>query len=127
MALYLPTHVAGYNDRSRTTVLIKLMGHGGVGKLTIARALAPIVSGRVIDNHTVYNPAFAVTEFRSQDFYDMVRCVRDLVLKQAALIPVIYPSFLRSLLDLTLRGMRNGTMHLESLRPSGGNLFYQLP
>lgn len=72
-------------------MLIKLMGHGGVGKLTIARALAPVVSGRLIDNHTIYNPAFAVAEFRSQNFYDMVRCVRDLVLKQAALIPSNIP------------------------------------
>lgn len=72
-------------------MLIKLVGHGGVGKLTIARALAPIVSGRLIDNHTIYNPAFAVTEFRSQNFFELVRRVRDLVFEQAASIPSNIP------------------------------------
>ncbi|UUP18448.1 hypothetical protein [Nitratireductor thuwali] len=38
-------------------------GYPGVGTLTIGRELATLISGRLLDIHTVYNVAFVLTEF----------------------------------------------------------------
>ena len=56
-------------------MLIVLNGYPGVGKLAIGRALAPLVAGRLLDVHTVYNLAFALTKFKSPLFYDTTRRV----------------------------------------------------
>jgi cytidylate kinase len=68
-------------------LLIHLNGAPGVGKLTIARLMAPRLKARVLDNHTVYNVAFALTEFRSPQFYDAVRAVRDAAFEQILRLP----------------------------------------
>jgi hypothetical protein len=68
-------------------MIIELNGLAGVGKLTIGRVLADAMHGRLIDNHTLYNPAFATTDFRSAAFYETVRAVRDLAFDRAALLP----------------------------------------
>jgi hypothetical protein len=39
-----------------------LVGHAGVGKLTVARAIAALTGAKVVDNHTVNNPIFSVIE-----------------------------------------------------------------
>src|SRR4051812_44784660 len=56
--------------------LIHLNGAPGVGKLTIARIMASQLGSRLLDNHTIYNVAFALTEFRSPGFYDAARAFR---------------------------------------------------
>jgi predicted kinase len=56
--------------------LIHINGAPGVGKLTIARVMAARLNARVLDNHTIYNVAWALTEFRTPAFYDAVRAVR---------------------------------------------------
>lgn len=56
--------------------LVYINGAPGVGKLTIARALAEMLDGRVLDNHAVYNVGFALADFRTPAFYDAVRAVR---------------------------------------------------
>jgi predicted kinase len=58
-------------------MLIQLNGWPGVGKLTIARRLAERLSARVLDNHSIYNVAFALTKPRSPEFYETVRAVRE--------------------------------------------------
>jgi len=74
-------------------MLVHLNGWAGVGKLSIAQILAQKLNGRVLDNHTIFNVAFRLTEFRSPEFYDTVRSVRDVafarVLQLEATIPVI--------------------------------------
>lgn len=66
-------------------MIIVLNGYPGVGKLTIGRELASTLNGRLLDNHTVYNVAFALTEFRSPEFWEAVKKVEaiahDLILK----------------------------------------------
>lgn len=57
-------------------LLIHINGAPGVGKLTIARHLARRLRARVLDNHAIYNVAFALTDFRSPRFYEAVRAVR---------------------------------------------------
>ncbi len=54
-------------------MLIVLNGYPGVGKLTIGRALADLLGGRLLDNHSLYNIAFALTEFKSDSFYQTIR------------------------------------------------------
>lgn len=49
-------------------MIIVLNGYPGVGKLTIGRELANLLQGRLLDIHSVYNVAFALTEFKSPEF-----------------------------------------------------------
>lgn len=49
-------------------VLIVLDGDPGVGKLAIGRELAALVAGGLLDVDSVYNLAFALTEFKSPAF-----------------------------------------------------------
>jgi len=51
-------------------------------------------SARLIDNHTIYNPAFATTEFRSPSFYETVRAVRTIAFERAAALPPLTPIIL---------------------------------
>ncbi len=46
-------------------MILQINGWPGVGKLTVGRIVAKELGGRLLDNHTIYNPAFALTEFRS--------------------------------------------------------------
>ena len=59
-------------------MLVHINSYPGVGKLTIGRILAEQIAGKLLDNHSIYNIAFALTEFRTPEFYDTVRAVRDL-------------------------------------------------
>ena len=59
-------------------MFIILNGYPGVGKLTIGRILADKLNGRLLDIHSVYNVAFALTEFRSADFYYAINTDEDL-------------------------------------------------
>lgn len=56
-------------------MIIVLNGYPGVGKLTIGKGLADLLGARLLDAHTVYNVAFATTEFRSPAFYETVEAV----------------------------------------------------
>ncbi|MEM7488693.1 MAG: AAA family ATPase [Pseudomonadota bacterium] len=49
-----------------------LNGYPGVGKLTIGRALAARMGGRLVDIHTIYNLAFALTAFGTPAFRETV-------------------------------------------------------
>lgn len=64
-------------------MLIHLNGQPGVGKLTVGRILAERLNGRLLDNHSVYNVAFALTDVRSSAFYDTVRAVRSIAYGRA--------------------------------------------
>lgn len=39
--------------------------------------MASLTGARLLDNHAIYDVAFALTEFRSPEFYATVRAVRD--------------------------------------------------
>jgi hypothetical protein len=56
-------------------MLIVLNGYPGVGKLTIGQALAPLIRGRLLDIHSIYNIAFALTDFKSEAFYETIRSI----------------------------------------------------
>ncbi len=79
-------------------MLIVLNGYPGVGKLTIGRLLADRLGGRLLDLHTVYNLAFALTEFRSPDFYHATNAAEDLaddlISRLPATVPLIFTTVL---------------------------------
>ena len=72
-------------------MIVELNGQAGVGKFTIGRILAELLGARLLDNHTIYNPAFATTEFRSPEFYETVRAVRKIAFERATELPANVP------------------------------------
>ncbi|RYD39845.1 MAG: hypothetical protein EOP83_36150, partial [Verrucomicrobiaceae bacterium] len=79
-------------------MLVVLNGYPGVGKLTIAQELASLLGGRLLDIHTVYNVAFALTEFKSPDFMRTVEQIEaiayGLVRKLPDQMPVVMTTVL---------------------------------
>jgi hypothetical protein len=72
-------------------VIVHINSYPGVGKLTIGRALAGLIGARLLDNHSVFNVAFALTEFRSPAFYDTVRAVREIAYARILELPPAVP------------------------------------
>lgn len=74
-------------------MILHLNGYPGTGKLTIAQAMMPLLGARLLDNHSVYNVALALTTFKSPEFYQTVEAVRrvayDRVLDLPRDVPVI--------------------------------------
>jgi hypothetical protein len=68
-------------------VIVHINSYPGVGKLTIGKALAELIGGRLLDNHSVFNVAFALTEFKSPAFYDTVREVREIAYRRILDLP----------------------------------------
>ncbi len=62
------------------SIIIHISGFAGVGKLTVARALTTrlhtIGDARLIDNHTIMNPAFALFPIGSPEWWRVVGEVR---------------------------------------------------
>jgi hypothetical protein len=79
-------------------MIIVLNGYPGVGKLTIGRTLIELISGRLLDIHSVYNVAFALTEFKSPEFIETVerieKIAHDLILKLPHDVPVVLTTVL---------------------------------
>jgi tRNA uridine 5-carbamoylmethylation protein Kti12 len=84
-------------------MIIVLNGYPGVGKLTIGRELASALNGRLLDIHTIYNLAFALTEFQTPAFWNTIEQVEkiayDLVLKRPANEPIILTTVLTTHTD----------------------------
>lgn len=79
-------------------MIIVLNGYPGVGKLTIGQVLASRISGRLLDIHSVYNVAFALTEFKSAEFIETVEKIEaiahDLIRKLPKKVPVVLTTVL---------------------------------
>lgn len=74
-------------------MIIHLNGYPGVGKLTVGRILSEQLGGRLLDNHAMYDVAFALAEFRSPAWDELARGVRDVAFRGieaiAPSIPII--------------------------------------
>lgn len=79
-------------------MIIVLNGYPGVGKLSIGRELASVLGGRLLDIHSVYNIAFALTEFRSPEFRDAVEEVEAVAHKLVLRLPDAVPVVLTTVL-----------------------------
>ncbi|UYN98128.1 MAG: AAA family ATPase [Devosia sp.] len=79
-------------------MIIVLNGYPGVGKLTIGHELIGVLGARLLDIHSVYNIAFALTEFKSQAFMDAVERIEavahDLVCQLPEDVPVVLTTVL---------------------------------
>ncbi len=79
-------------------MIIALNGYPGVGKLTIGKELADLLGGRMPDIHSVYNVAFALTEFKSPEFIETVEQIEaiahNLIRKLPPETPVIITTVL---------------------------------
>jgi predicted kinase len=71
--------------------LIHINGWPGCGKLTIARLVAKQLNARLIDNHTLINPADALFGRDDPSYWPMRRAVRTLVFEYAAKLPSELP------------------------------------
>lgn len=70
------------------SLILNINGYPGVGKLTIGTIVAERLQARLLDNHTIYNPAFALTEFKSEAHLRLTRAVRDLCYEQVLALPI---------------------------------------
>ena len=77
-------------------MILQINGWPGVGKLTVGRIVAKELGGRLLDNHTVYNVAFSLTEFQTPAFYETVRAVRDIAFARIAEIQSDIPVVMTS-------------------------------
>lgn len=79
-------------------MLIVLNGYPGVGKLTIGQALAPLIGAKLLDIHSVYNVAFALTDFKSDAFYETIRSVQEIADRRIFDLPAGVPVVLTEIL-----------------------------
>lgn len=106
------------------SILIHLNGAPGVGKLTIALALAQRLGARLLDNHATHDVAFALTEFRSPAFYDTVRAVRAIAYDRVRALPPTTPVILTdAFFDDSAWGREGWTAVLELARTGTARLF----
>lgn len=74
--------------------LIHINSYPGVGKLTIGRILADALHAKLLDNHSIYNVALALTAFKSDAFYQAVRDVRSVAYSLVRELPPETPVIL---------------------------------
>lgn len=79
-------------------MIIVLNGYPGVGKLTIGRELAALMEGRMLDIHSVYNVAFALTEFKSPEFVETVEEIEAIAHRLIRKLPAQQPVVLTTVL-----------------------------
>jgi hypothetical protein len=88
-------------------MIININSWPGVGKLSVAQRLQQTIGGRLLDNHTVFNVAFSLCEFRSPEFFDTVRSVRQIAFTMACKVPPDIPIILTSAYANTPFGREN--------------------
>lgn len=72
-------------------MIIHINGYPGAGKLTVGRALAEAIGGRLVDNHSIYNLAFALTEPKSEAYFETLRAVRAIAFQRVMELPADTP------------------------------------
>lgn len=90
-------------------MVININSWPGVGKLTEAEGLIKQIGGCLLDNHTIFNVAFSLCEFRTPALYETVRAVRAIAFERAAALPLEVPLTLTSAYANTPFGLENWT------------------
>lgn len=73
------------------SLVVHINGYPGAGKLTLARRLAQAIDARLVDNHSVYNLALALTEMKSDAYYETLRAMRELAFRRILELPSDVP------------------------------------
>jgi shikimate kinase len=81
-------------------MIISLNGWPGVGKLTVGLELADILEGRLLDSHTLFNVAITLTDYRSTEYYDVARGVRDIAFEYVLRLPPDIPVILTNVIAI---------------------------
>jgi len=68
-------------------MILHINGWPGVGKLTIARIVARALGARLLDNHTLMNPAEALLDRDDPRYWELRARLRQMVLEVAAQAP----------------------------------------
>lgn len=76
---------------ARMSFVVHINGWPGSGKLTIARPLAKRLDARLLDNHTLLNPAESLFERRDPSYWPLRSAIRSLVFDYAARLPTAVP------------------------------------
>lgn len=71
--------------------VVHINGWPGSGKLTISRVVAKRLGGRLIDNHSLLNPAECLFERSDPRFQTVRKAIRTLVFDHAATLPPHIP------------------------------------
>lgn len=72
-------------------MIIHISGCPGVGKLTVGRLISDALGARLVDNHSIYNLAFALAEPKSEDYFAILREVRATAFKWMLALPAGTP------------------------------------
>ncbi len=75
-------------------VIININGYPGVGKLTVARILAEKLGTKLLDNHSIYNIALSLTDFKSDAYYETLRATRSIAYDRIRELPRSVPVIL---------------------------------
>src|SRR5258706_8157445 len=67
--------------------IVHINGYPGVGKLTVGRLLANRIGARLLDNHSIYNIALALTAFKSKAYYETLRATRAIAYARVLELP----------------------------------------
>jgi chloramphenicol 3-O-phosphotransferase len=102
--------------------LVYLYGPPGVGKLTVARALAALTDFKLLHNHLTVNLVTALFPFGSASFMRLIRQFRDEMVTEAARVNI----------DMVITGVYLGTREqttdirarLEPVYASGGSALF---
>ena len=103
-------------------MIININGWPGIGKLTIARHLQKNLSGRLLDNHSIFNVASSLCEFQSEEFFHTVRAVRNVAWSAALAVPCSVPIILTSAYADTPFGRENWSAIRELAYSRGSEL-----
>ena len=68
-------------------MLISLNGWPGIGKLTVGTHLTKRLNGFLLDNHTMFNLAIALSDIQSEAYYELCRQVRAIAFERILHLP----------------------------------------
>jgi hypothetical protein len=76
------------------TLIVHINGWPGSGKLAIGRHLATLLHARLLDNHTLINPAACLFDRTDPHYWTLRKVVRSAVFEYAARVPLTTPLIL---------------------------------
>lgn len=68
-------------------MILSINGWPGVGKRTVGIALCELLNGKLLDNHTLINPAKALADYGTAEYYQIVRAVREIAFEAVVSLP----------------------------------------